>query len=107
MSASSSSDSSKGDNFKAEALKSLNRFTIFGFGKAQKFEDAADLFTKAGNAYKLANLWESAGESFNQAADSFISAGQISGNTFNSSDAVNAYAEAGNCFKKVCQFLYF
>ena len=37
------------------------RTLIFGFGKTQKYEDAADAFVKAGNAYKLANLWQSAG----------------------------------------------
>lgn len=37
------------------------RTLIFGFGKTQKYEDAAEAFVKAGNAYKLANLWQSAG----------------------------------------------
>ena len=54
--------SGKGDVFWQEAEKALNRTTIFGFGKSQKYEDAAEAFVKAGNAYKLANLWESAGK---------------------------------------------
>jgi hypothetical protein len=54
--------SGKGDAFWQEAEKALNRTTIFGFGKSQKYEDAAEAFVKSGNAYKLSNLWESAGK---------------------------------------------
>jgi hypothetical protein len=52
---------SKGDSFLKEGESALRRSTIFGFGKAQKFEDAAEAFVKAGNAFKLSSLWESAG----------------------------------------------
>lgn len=79
----------------AEAQKALNRTTIFGFGKQQKYEDAADFFTKAGNAFKLENQWQSAGDAFLQAADAWMQAGE------NRTDAVNQIIEAGNCYKKI------
>jgi len=68
--------------------------SIFGIGKEQQYSDAAgifwvqcflnanlsfthsfsysfsiDCFTKAGNAYKLANNWQAAAEMFEKAAD--------------------------------------
>ena len=84
----------KGESFLAEAQKALNRTTIFGFGKQQKYEDAADFFTKAGNAFKLANEWDRAGKAFLDCAKAWQLAGD------NKSDVCNAYVEAGNCFKK-------
>lgn len=84
----------RGDGFKAEAQKALTRTTIFGFGKEKKFEDAADGFTKAGNAYKLAMRWDQAGEMFLQAAECHKTLGS-------ESDAVNAVVESANCFRKV------
>ncbi len=86
---------SKGDAYMAEARKALNRTTIFGFGKQQKYEDAADNFTKAGNAYKLANAFEEAGNAFLECATAWEQVGD------NKSDIVNSMVEAGNCFKKV------
>ena len=65
----------KGDLFRDEATKALNKKSLFSFldgawllshqiiphlilikhslGGSKKFEDASELFTKAGNAYKL------------------------------------------------------
>lgn len=63
-------------------------FSVFGIGKYQKYEDAAELFTKAGNAFKLANQWQSAGNAFIKAANSFEQ-------TETPNDAVNSYIEAG------------
>lgn len=77
--------------------------SIFGIGKEQQYSDAAgifraplsnyiryflnkspfpsiiDYFTKAGNAYKLANNWQAAAEMFEKAADcwSLADAGKI------------------------------
>ena len=84
---------SKGDSFLAEADRALNRSTIFGFGKAQKYEDATEAFTKAGNAFKLASLWESAGEAFLKAAECLKHQNEMA-------DSANKLVEAGNCFKK-------
>ena len=82
-----------GAQFTAEAEKIMNRTIIFGFGKSQKFEDAADAFTKAGNAYKLTSEYSLAGQSFLRASDCQQKADS------GSSDVVNAIVEAGNCFK--------
>jgi alpha-soluble NSF attachment protein len=84
---------SNGARFTAEGEKALSRTTIFGFGKSQKFQDAADAFQKAGNAYKLSAEYTFAGQSFLRAADNFQKAD--AGN----SDVLTAIVEAGNCFK--------
>jgi alpha-soluble NSF attachment protein len=87
--------SAKGDQFVAEAQKALNRTLIFGFGRAQKYEDAAEFFAKAGNAYKLANLWQSSGDSFAQAAEAWLQGGD------NQTEAINCLIESGNAYKKI------
>jgi alpha-soluble NSF attachment protein len=84
----------KGDAFKAEGDAALKRSTIFGFGKTQKYEDAADAYTKAGNQYKLGNRWQSAGECFMKAGECHKTLGS-------ETDAVGSIAEAGNCYKKL------
>lgn len=84
----------KADAFRADGEKALGRSTLFGFGKSQKYEDAADAFTKAGNQYKLANRWESAGQCFMKASDCHKKLDS-------ENDAVNSISEAGNCFKKL------
>jgi alpha-soluble NSF attachment protein len=87
---------SKGDMYMAEAQQAMNRKGVMSFftGSKQKYEDAADAFTKAGNAYKLNNAWQQAGDAFMQASDAWQQAGD------NKTDAVNAIIEAGNCYKK-------
>lgn len=92
--ASAEAAASRGDAFRAEGEKALGRSTIFGFGKTKKFEDAAEAFTKAGNAYKLATRWQEAGEMFLKASTAHKELGS-------DSDTVNSIVEAGNCFKKV------
>ena len=84
----------KGDSFLADAEKALARTSIFGFGKNQKHEDAAEAYTKAGNAFKLATLWESAGKAFVKAAEQHA----VLNNT---SDAASSYVEAGNSYRKI------
>jgi alpha-soluble NSF attachment protein len=44
----------KGLDFEKKAEKKLNGWALFG----SKYEDAADLFDKAGNSYKLAKACE-------------------------------------------------
>ena len=72
----------------------LKRSTFFGFGKAQKYEDAAEAFKGSGNAYKLASLWQSAGEVFLKAADAYAMVDSAN-------DSTNMIVEAAQCFKKV------
>jgi len=84
----------QGDKFIAEAEKALKRTTIFGFGKNQKYEDAAELFTKAGNAFKILKQWREAGDAFIRAADS-------QKQTESPNDSVNSFVEAGNSYRNV------
>lgn len=90
----STAASTRGDSLKAEGNKALNRTLIFGFGKQQKFEDAAEAFKNAGNAYKLASLWQSAGDVFMQAGDAYM---KVDSTT----DATACVVEAAQCYKKV------
>ncbi|KAI7739872.1 hypothetical protein M8C21_031176, partial [Ambrosia artemisiifolia] len=68
----------KGLEFEKKAEKKLSGWGIFG----SKQEDAADLYEKAANCYKLAKSWDQAG-----AMDS-------------KHEAANAYANAGHSYKK-------
>lgn len=90
MSASAAAD---GDKYLAEAEKALKRTTLFGFGKSQKYQDAAEAFTKAGIKFKLATLWDSAGAAYTQAAECLLTEGEVY-------DGTSKLVEAGNCFKK-------
>jgi len=77
-----------------EAEKALKRTIIFGFGKNQKFEDAAESFTKAGNAFKISKQWQEAGSAYLRAAECQLQ-------TESPSDACNSYVEAGNSYKNI------
>ena len=80
----------------AEAEKALNKTSflgIFGVGKAQKYEDAADLFIKAGNAYKLAQEFALAGGAFRKAAENQQKADG------SQNDMIKSIEESGNCYK--------
>ena len=83
-----------GESFIAQAEKALKRTTIFGFGKNEKFEDAAELYTKAGNAFKISKLWKEAGDAYMMAAD-------CKNKTDSPSDSCNSYIEAGNSYRHV------
>ena len=90
---------SRGDHFRLEAEKTVQSTnfgltSIFGFGKQQKFEDAADNFVKAGNAYKLDNNWITA-------AEMFVKAAHCHEQAESATDSVNDLVNAGNCYKKV------
>jgi alpha-soluble NSF attachment protein len=85
--------SAEGDRYLAEAEKALKRTTLFGFGKSQKYQDAAEAFTKAGIKFKLACLWDSAGGAYTQAAECLLTEGEAY-------DGASKLVEAGNCFKK-------
>lgn len=87
--------SSKGNQYVEEGRKCLTRSTFFGFGKAQKYEDAADNFVKAGNAFKLANEYKKAGEAFLMAVDALQQLGEE-----RQTDIVNHLVEAANNYKK-------
>ncbi|KAH3766053.1 soluble NSF attachment protein alpha [Pelomyxa schiedti] len=58
-----------------------------------RLEDAADLFTKAGNLFKVSKYWNEAGDSFEKSADCYLRA-------HNRSDAVSDLANAAGCYRK-------
>ena len=51
-----------GEKYLNEGNEALKKTTIFGWGKTAKYESAADLFTKAGNAFKMKKQWKEAAE---------------------------------------------
>ncbi|KAK6256352.1 hypothetical protein SCA6_017657 [Theobroma cacao] len=50
----------RGEDFEKKAEKKLNSWGLFG----SKYEDAADLFDKAANCFKLAKSWDKAGSTY-------------------------------------------
>ena len=85
-----------GDAKKLEGDKALSRSTLFGFGKIAKYQDAAECYKTAANAYKLA-------DHFRESAECYLKASECCGiadENPNSTDAVNMLIEAANCFKR-------
>ena len=58
----------KGDAFMKEAEVLLNKKSWFG-SKTKNAEDAAEVFEKAANAYKVGGLNQEAGETYMKAAE--------------------------------------
>jgi len=88
---------SRGAELGAQAVAMRDKkgfMSIFGIGKEQQQEDAAELFTKSGNAYKGSNEHNWAANMFEEAAKCYMSAGS-------KLDAVRSTIEAGNCYKRV------
>lgn len=89
-----------GDKFKAEAEKLKAHKggllgSIFGAGKGKQ-EEAGEMYTKAGNAYKFEKRWSDAGECYAAAGDCHLKAeGSVN-------DACTSFVEAANAFKQVC-----
>lgn len=91
------SDEAKGKQYMEEAEKKLKSSgsmfsSIFGSGSS-KLDDAAELFQKAGNSFKMAKNWMAAGKAFCAAAEI-----QLKQNTKH--EAANMYNEAANAYKK-------
>jgi len=79
--------------FLASAEKTLNKFSFFGSGS--KYEDAAELFQKAGNCFKVSQAFQDAG-------DAYVKAAELFENKLSSShEASAALMNAGNCYKSV------
>ncbi|KAJ4755006.1 Alpha-soluble NSF attachment protein [Rhynchospora pubera] len=79
----------KGDDLERKAEKKLAGWGIFG----SKQEDAADLYDKAANQFKLAKKWEKAANAYIQLANCHLK-------MESKHDAASAYIEAANCYKK-------
>jgi len=51
----------------ADAEARLKKFSFFGSGS--KFEEACEMYEKAGNCYKVEEKWQEAGDAYMKAAD--------------------------------------
>uniref|UniRef100_A0AAY5L555 N-ethylmaleimide-sensitive factor attachment protein, alpha a n=1 Tax=Esox lucius TaxID=8010 RepID=A0AAY5L555_ESOLU len=66
---------------------------LFG-GSSRKYEEACDMYVRAGNMFKMAKNWSAAGSAFSQAA-------QLHLQMDNKLDGAINFLDAGNAFKKV------
>ena len=71
MSAMAKNQKSKGEAFVAEAEQKLSKSNTawFSSSKEKKFEEAAELYEQAANAYKVGGFNQEAGESYTKAAE--------------------------------------
>lgn len=79
----------RGEEFEAKAEKKLNSWGLFG----SKYEDAADLFDKAANSFKLAKAWDKAGATYIKLANCYFK-------VESKHEAAQAYVDAAHCYKK-------
>ncbi|XP_075484833.1 alpha-soluble NSF attachment protein-like [Primulina tabacum] len=80
----------RAEEFEQQAEKKLGGWGLLG----SKYEDAADLFEKAANAYKLSKSWDRAGAVYVKLANCYLKSDS-------KHEAANAYAEAAHCYKKI------
>ncbi|KAK3003174.1 hypothetical protein RJ639_018072 [Escallonia herrerae] len=79
----------KGEEYERKAEKKLAGWGFLG----HKHEDAADLFEKAANSFKLAKSWDQAGAVYVKLANCHVKLDS-------KHEAANAYADAAHCYKK-------
>lgn len=79
----------KAEEFEKKAEKKLNSWGLFG----SKYEDAADLFDKAANSFKLAKSWDKAGSTYIKLANCHLK-------LESKHEAAQAYVDAAHCYKK-------
>ncbi|XP_042377716.1 alpha-soluble NSF attachment protein-like [Zingiber officinale] len=80
----------KGEEFVQKAEKKLSGWGIFG----SKYDDAADLYEKACNCFKLAKNWDKAGSVYIKLADCHLK-------LESKHEAASSYVDAANCYKKI------
>mmetsp|Transcript_16820 Transcript_16820/g.27886 ORF Transcript_16820/g.27886 Transcript_16820/m.27886 type:complete len:287 (+) Transcript_16820:135-995(+) len=73
-----------------KAEKKLNAWSFF---TSNKYEDAAEMFTKAANLFKVSKNWNEAGAAFEQTARCHLKCSSAH-------EAATAYSDAANCYKK-------
>ncbi len=69
MSAIAKQQKVKGEAFLSEANNTLAKRTWLSSSSEQKYEDAAELFQKAANAFKVGGFFQDAGDAYAKAAD--------------------------------------
>lgn len=72
-----------------KAEKKLNGWGLF----SSKYEDAADLFDKAANCFKLAKSWDKAGSTYVKLANCHLKSDS-------KHETAQAYVDAAHCYKK-------
>lgn len=77
-----------------EANATLKKKTWFASSTEQKHEDAAELFEKAANAYKVGSLFSEAGGAYRKAAEIYQN------ELKNMGEASKCLSNAGSCYKK-------
>ncbi|KAE8705039.1 Alpha-soluble NSF attachment protein [Hibiscus syriacus] len=79
----------RGEEFEKKAEKKLSGWGLFG----SKHEDAAELFDKAANCFKLAKSWDKAGSTYVKLANCILKLDS-------KHEAAQAYVDAAHCYKK-------
>ncbi|KAK4766269.1 hypothetical protein SAY87_007911 [Trapa incisa] len=79
----------RGEEFEMKAEKKLNSWSFLG----SKYEDAADLFDKAANCFKLAKAWDRAGSTYIKLAGCHLK-------SESKHEAASSNVDAANCYKK-------
>lgn len=79
----------KGEEFEKKAEKKLNGWAFLG----NKYEDAAELYEKAANSYKLGKSWDQAGAVYIKLADCHLKMDS-------KHEAASAYVDSANSYKK-------
>ncbi|KAI0489191.1 hypothetical protein KFK09_029033 [Dendrobium nobile] len=80
----------KGEEFERKAEKKLTGWGIFG----SKHEDAADLYEKSANCFKLGKNWDKAAAVYTKKANCHLKSDS-------KHEAASAYVDAANCYKKI------
>ncbi|KDP22804.1 hypothetical protein JCGZ_00391 [Jatropha curcas] len=79
----------KGNEFEKKAEKKISGWGLF----SSRYEDAADLFAKSANHFKLAKSWDKAGSVFLKLSNCHLKSNS-------KHEAATAYVDAANCYKK-------
>mmetsp|Transcript_37332 Transcript_37332/g.57305 ORF Transcript_37332/g.57305 Transcript_37332/m.57305 type:complete len:310 (+) Transcript_37332:107-1036(+) len=94
MSAIAKNQKRKGETLLEEAVRTLNKTAWFASSKERNQEDAAELYEKAANAFKVGGLYGEAGSAYTKAA------GIYRDKLKNLNEASKALSNAGSCYKK-------
>lgn len=84
----------QGDDLVHQAEQALKKWSFFG--GSDKYEDAAEKFQRAGNAYKAGKAWGQAASAFKKAAENFQKAKGDTEVTTCLVEAARAYVKAGD-----------
>ncbi|KAL2317073.1 hypothetical protein Fmac_030949 [Flemingia macrophylla] len=79
----------RAEDFQNKAEKKLGGWGLF----SSKFEDAAELFDKSANSFKLAKSWDKAGSTYVKLANCHLK-------MESKHEAAQAYVDAAHCYKK-------